>query len=130
MQTFLAAFALFIALDLVWFQFMGKFFLGEVGQIARVHADGTWNVRYIPAILAYVLMAVGIVFLVMPQSTSLGTALFFGGLFGLVGYGLYDLTNLATLSAWTVKLALVDMAWGTFLSGVVSASVYSLSRLA
>ena len=34
----------------------------------------------------------------------------------LVAYGVYDLTNLATLRQWPVKLALVDTAWGTFAS--------------
>jgi uncharacterized membrane protein len=34
----------------------------------------------------------------------------------------YDLTNLATLKDWPLIISLVDIAWGTFLTSVVSAS--------
>ena len=39
-----------------------------------------------------------------------------GALLGLVAYGTYDLSNWATLQGWSAALALMDMAWGTFLT--------------
>jgi uncharacterized membrane protein len=39
-------------------------------------------------------------------------------------YGLYDLTNYATLKGYTLEMTVVDMAWGTFLCGT-AASVTS-----
>jgi uncharacterized membrane protein len=41
-------------------------------------------------------------------------------LFGLVTYATYDLTNLATVKNWPVLITVIDMAWGTILSVVVS----------
>ncbi len=41
--------------------------------------------------------------------------------FGLVAYGTYDLTNQATLKGWSVSLSVIDMAWGTVLTGAASA---------
>jgi uncharacterized membrane protein len=120
---------LFIILDLVWFQLAGGFFKSQISSIVRLTESGAWNLRYFPALLVYVLMALGIMVFVLSHATSLQHALLLGAFFGLVGYGLYDLTNLATLSAWTVKFAVVDMAWGTFLCGVVSGAAYWLSRM-
>lgn len=119
---------LFVALDFIWFYFAGSFFKSEIGSIARLTAEGDWNVRYFPAVIAYLLMGLGVSVLVYPQVTGLGIAFLMGALFGLVGYGLYDLTNLATLSAWTVKFAVIDMVWGTLLCGTVSSIVYFVGK--
>jgi uncharacterized membrane protein len=35
-----------------------------------------------------------------------------------MAYMTYDLTNMATLKAWTVKLLVMDVAWGTFITGL------------
>jgi uncharacterized membrane protein len=124
----LIAMVLFIALDFVWFYFAGNFFKSEIGSIARLTAAGDWNVRYLPAIIAYVLMGAGIVAFVYLHAGNLTAAFLLGALFGLVGYGLYDMTNLATLSDWTTRFAMVDMVWGTLLCGTVSAIVYLIGK--
>lgn len=72
----------------------------------------------------YVIYIVGlIVFVINPalQKGSVKDALLYGALFGFVAYATYDLTNLATLKGYTLKLAAVDMLWGTVLTGSVSA---------
>lgn len=119
---------LFILLDLVWFYFMSGFFKTEIGSIARLTPDGKWDIRLAPAIMVYVIMGIGLVSFVYLNATSFLSALLLGGLLGFVGYGLYDLTNLATLSAWTAKFTLVDMAWGTFLCGAVSVAIYFIGK--
>ena len=43
-------------------------------------------------------------------------ALMRGGLFGLVAYGTYDLTGLAVMRDWPLRITLIDIAWGTFVS--------------
>ncbi len=124
----LIAMVLFVTLDFIWFYFAGSFFKSEIGSIARLTAEGEWNVLYLPAIVAYVLMGIGIVAFVYLNAGSVLVAFLLGGLFGLVGYGLYDMTNLATLSDWTIRFAVVDMIWGTFLCGTVSAAVYLIGK--
>jgi len=116
----LVIFALFIILDLIWFSISGSFFKNEVGSIARIGADGSWSVRYLPAALVYILMTMGLLVFVLPNAPTLVSAFLFGALFGFISYGIYDLTNLATLSAWTVKFVIVDMIWGTVLCGLVA----------
>jgi uncharacterized membrane protein len=119
---------LFILLDLVWFYFVSGFFKDEIGSIARLTPEGKWDVRLAPAIMAYVLMGVGVAAFVYLNAASLLSAVLLGALFGLVGYGLYDLTNLATLSDWTVRFTIVDIMWGTFLCATVSGAVYLIAK--
>lgn len=119
---------IFILLDLLWFSLMGGFFRSEIGSIARLSPNGEWNVRILPAVLVYVLMAVGLVALVLPQAVGLPQAALFGALFGFVAYGIYDLTNLATLSAWTWRFSVVDMTWGTVLVSSVSSIGFVLRK--
>ena len=125
--TLVAAVA-FIILDFIWFYFAGNFFKSEIGSIARLTSEGDWNVRYLPAFLVYALMGLGITVFVYLQAENFWWAVMLGGLFGLVGYGLYDLTNLATLSDWTVRFVIVDMIWGTFLCGTVSGLIYLIGK--
>jgi len=124
----IVAAVLFVVLDFVWFYFAGNFFRSEISGIARLTDTGEWNVRYLPAALVYVLMSIGIVVFVYPLASSVATAFAFGALFGLVGYGLYDLTNLATLTDWTVRLAVIDILWGSFLCGTVSTMIFLVVR--
>jgi uncharacterized membrane protein len=58
---------------------------------------------------------------------SFAHAVLLGALFGLVTYAAYDLTNLATLDGFPVKVALVDLVWGAVLCATVSATTYLAS---
>ena len=48
--------------------------------------------------------------------------------FGFFAYATYDLTNLSTLRNWPVSLSIVDLAWGTALTGVSAAAGLWISR--
>jgi uncharacterized membrane protein len=69
----------------------------------------------------YLLYVAGIVILAIVPALGEGgwiRALLMGAVLGLVAYGTYDITNLSTLRGWSVKLAIVDIAWGTALTAV------------
>ena len=38
-------------------------------------------------------------------------------------YATYDLTNLATLKDWPLKITAIDLAWGTFITAAPSGIV-------
>ena len=76
--------------------------------------------NFTAAVLFYLLYCAGVLTLaVWPalQSGDWRDALWRGAMLGLVAYGTYDLTNLATLKGWSWQLTVVDMAWGTLLTG-------------
>jgi uncharacterized membrane protein len=43
-----------------------------------------------------------------------------GAFFGFVCYATYDLTNLATIHGWPLKIVVIDLLWGAVVTGVVS----------
>ncbi len=76
------------------------------------------------AAMFYLLYPVGLVFFaVLPGMADGGVlrAALLGALFGLFAYGTYDLTNLSVMRDWPLKISLIDMAWGAFVSGLASA---------
>jgi uncharacterized membrane protein len=109
--TIFAILLILLLLDLVWLKFvMADIFRSALGD-TMVESP-----RMLPAVLFYVMYAVGTFFLVVePSASSTWTrTISMAALFGLMAYGTYDLTNMATLKPWTWKLVGIDMAWGTF----------------
>jgi uncharacterized membrane protein len=111
-------------LDAAWLGFVARdFYRRELGDLM---VD---SVRALPAAAFYFGYPVGLVTLALtPLPASLGEAVFRSALLGLVVYGVYDMTNMATLRGWTWKLALVDLAWGTAVAAVAGAAVWHVMR--
>jgi len=91
------------------------------------------TIRFLPALAVYILIALAIwyfVFQVASESISKDPAKAFvvGATLGFSMYGLYDLTNYATLKGYTLEMTLVDMAWGTFLCGTAAGSAAYLLK--
>ena len=77
-------------------------------------------IRWIPAILVYVLIVGAVWFFAVRETKTVEDAGLKGGLLGLAMYGVYDLTNYATLAKYPLTFAVSDMAWGTFLCASVA----------
>ena len=109
-----------ILIDGLWLVFMLKrLYVPNIGHLLN-DSMAIW-----PAVIFYILYGIALnVFVVLPalkNNTGCLELLLLGLLFGMVTYGTYDLTNLATLKNWTLKISLVDMAWGTFATATASA---------
>ncbi|MDP1573556.1 MAG: DUF2177 family protein [Coxiellaceae bacterium] len=128
-MPFLIALFCMICLDLIWFALIARqFYFQQLGNILRL-SEGKLHPHYPAAIMVYILLALGIVYFVLPKTQgSLFYALLFGALFGLITYGVYDFTNLATLQNWSLKVTLVDAAWGMFTCAVTSVVTLFLTR--
>lgn len=123
--TYVLTLVVFAGIDTVWLGTMGdRLYRPLIGSILAE------NFRLAPAIAFYALYAAGLtLFAVLPGLAEGGwkKALLLGGLLGLFAYGTYDLTNLATLKNWSLKLSLIDMAWGLCVSAAASASACALA---
>ena len=79
--------------------------------------------KIVPAVLFYLLYLIGILFFIVTpalEKDSLFYAVAAGGFLGLLCYGTYDLTNLATLNNWPAFITGVDLIWGTAVTAAVS----------
>lgn len=113
----------FFAIDMLWLGIVAKDFYRN--QIGFLMGDVNW----IAAIMFYLLYIVGIlVFAVLPgiESGSWVKALMLGAFFGFIAYATYDLTNLAVLKDWPLTVTIIDIIWGSVLTGAVAVSSYGL----
>lgn len=121
-KLFFISLAVFFAIDMVWLVLVAKSFYNKhLGFLMK--PDVNWTA----AVIFYLLFIAGLVtFVISPavQKQSWVHAILFGGLFGLITYATYDLTNLATLKDWPLIVTLVDLAWGIVLSASVSVVSY------
>jgi uncharacterized membrane protein len=77
------------------------------------------------AAIFYLTYLVGVLIFAVRPALASGDwrlAALYGALFGFFAYATYDLTNFATLKVWTLRVTLLDMAWGTVLTGVTAAA--------
>ena len=104
---YIATFIIMGICDAVWLMVIAKSFYS--GQIGSILID---EPRWLAIILFYCMYAFGIVAFVSGRALLWQAVAIRGALFGLIAYGTYDFTNMATLTAWTWPMVIVDMAWG------------------
>jgi len=115
------------AIDLVWLGGIARgFYQRQLGHLLRP------DVQWVPAVLFYlVYVAALVVFVAAPaaERQSIGRAVAYGAFFGLAAYAAFDLTGLALLKDFPLSAALVDLAWGAFLSATVSGAIVASARV-
>ena len=112
-----------LLLDYIWLaKLMQGFYLTQLGPYARVRGTTIIPVYWAAAIV-YLLLPLGIILFALPRvdpahltASSLG----WGALFGLIVYGVYDMTNMSTLERWPAKMVWIDIGWGCFLCGTTT----------
>lgn len=117
--AYFATMVIFFAIDFIWLGTVAKsFYQGQIGPLLLDHF------RVGVAVGFYVVYLAGVIFFAVNpalKAQSVSTALLYGALFGFFCYATYDFTNLATLKGYTVTVALVDLVWGTILTGTSAA---------
>lgn len=101
-----------IFVDMFWHVTIApKLFREQIGHLMAKKA------KIYAAVFFYLINAAAIlVFVINPslEKQNMLYALGYGGFLGFAMYGTYNLTNLALLKDWPIKLTLLDLAWGTF----------------
>ena len=118
----------FMVLDGIWLGVLMKsFYRDQLAPIVRL-ADGGIAPNWPAAFVVYVLLGTGIALFVIPRASTIWSAAGYGGMLGLVVYGVYDFTNYSTLRQWPFVLVLVDVAWGIVASAACAAVVRLAAR--
>lgn len=113
-------------LDFIWLSYIAKkMYQNSIGSILLEKPN------MLAALLFYIIYVIGVVvFVLNPALTknSLAHAATYGALFGLVCYATYDLTALAALKGFDIKIVAIDLLWGTFLTSVVASVTFLVVR--
>lgn len=112
----------FFGIDMLWLGVIAKNIYRQ--KLGFILSD---EVNWAAAFTFYFLYIVGILFFaIMPglKEGSWQTALVNGAILGFMCYATYDLTNMATIKNWPLSIVLIDLAWGTVLTGSVSILTY------
>lgn len=116
----------FFAIDLLWLGLLAKGLYDKL--LGHLLAE---NVNWTAAIVFYLIFIAGIfIFAILPsiEKMSFQNALLYGVLFGFFTYATYDLTNLATLKDWPVKVIFIDIVWGMVLTGTVATAGFYITK--
>ena len=124
---YLMTILVFFALDMLWLGLVAKdFYRRELGYLLR--AETKWAA----AIVFYFLFIAGLLmFAVLPalEKGSIQRAVYLGAAFGFFCYATFDLTCYALIKNFPLKMVIVDLIWGTLLSGTVSSASFFLAKL-
>ena len=126
-----------LALDLLWLGVIAKSFYREgIGHLMadppNLAAGGAFYLLYPVGVLLFAVAPAALPGgLASPAEVPWSRAVPAGALFGFFAYATYDLSNLATLRGWPLRLTLVDIAWGTALTAAAAAAGrWALARMA
>lgn len=114
-----------IFIDFLWIGVINKKNYEDV--IVKVQKT-PFMVRYAPAIIVYIAIALLVVVWIIPKVMEVTknkkdlmmNCYKYGGMLGFLCYAIYDFTNYAIFSDWTLKITLMDSLWGAFLTGTVT----------
>lgn len=125
-KLYLLTVPVFFVIDLLWLGVIAKGFYRE--QLAHLLSA---TVNWPAAFSFYLIYIAGILYFAVAPALaedSLARALVNGALFGFFTYLTYELTNMATLPNWPLKVVIVDTLWGVTLCASVAMASFLIGR--
>ena len=117
--SFIFVSTIFLIIDVVWLSITVKsLYRPALGNLLK-DRPLMWA-----AVLFYIIYMIGVALIILKPALandSILQALWTGVVFGVVAYGTYNLTNMATVKNWSASIVWIDMLWGGFLTGFSSA---------
>ncbi|MEM6681909.1 MAG: DUF2177 family protein [Pseudomonadota bacterium] len=124
--VYLIAVVGFLLIDGAWLMVVMKpLFTDMLGAALRP------RIAIAPAAIFYLFYVGGILFFTVAPVLEQGSwpsAALRGVLLGLIAYGTYDMTNLATLKSYQLSIALFDTAWGGAVTAITATIGYFAAR--
>ena len=120
LQIYALTAVVFFVIDLFWLGVVAKdLYARHIGVLLRE------QVNWPAAVIFYAIYIGGIVLFVLVPALRDGTgtagSALLGGALGFFAYCTFDLTCLALFRQWSLTITIVDILWGTFLTGATSA---------
>lgn len=105
-----------LILDAGYINMTMKAYSNQIIEIQRV----VMKVKPIGAILCYAFIILGLYYFIISKKRPVWEAF----LLGVMVYGVYDMTNYATIKKWSPYLATLDIIWGGTLFALTTWATY------
>jgi uncharacterized membrane protein len=96
-----------ISLDFVYLNVMKGYFANQVKNVQ----GSALKLNYFGAAICYIFLVAGLNYFIIKPRKSVSDAF----LLGLVIYGVYETTNYALFSNWSIVSVIIDTLWGGLL---------------
>ncbi len=122
--NYLSTLLIMIGLDTIWLGVIAKDF-------NQKHLKFFLRPKFLllPALFFYLIYAAGLMYFVIKPALihqNLLKLILSGAFLGLIAYATFELTSYAAFKDWSIKLVLVDILWGAFMSGLTALIVFKL----
>jgi uncharacterized membrane protein len=121
MIQYLVAAIIFVVLDGFYLNLIKGYFNKQIKSIQG--SDIKLNI--IATGITYIFLIFGLNYFIIKRNRSVSDA----ALFGLIIYGVYDFTNMALFTNWSLLTAIIDTTWGAILFGLTTAIVYKMESI-
>lgn len=109
---FLITAILFVIVDSIYLNLSKNYFTKQIMQI-----QGTpLKVKLLGAAICYIFLIFGLNYFIIKPKKSVYEAF----IFGLIIYGVYETTNYALFSKWSILTVFMDTIWGGILCAIVT----------
>ena len=105
-RIILSSILLFV-IDSIYLTFSKKYFSGQIQLVQQ----SSVKVNILSAVMCYIFLIFGINYFILEKKKSVLDAF----LLGLVIYGVYETTNHAIFSKWSILTVVIDTLWGGIL---------------
>lgn len=113
--------AILLILDGIFLSLNSKYFQTQIASVQRVALE----MNPLGAILCYILLIGGLYYFILREKRSIQYAFFLG----ILVYGVYETTNLATLKKWKLQTVIMDTIWGGTLFAATTYLTYMVNKL-
>jgi uncharacterized membrane protein len=103
---------LFIVIDFIYLNFMKNYFFKQVKSVQ----GSPLKINILGAAICYIFLIIGLNYFIIKPKKSVSDAF----LLGLVIYGVYETTNYALLSKWSILTVIMDTLWGGVLFAITT----------
>jgi uncharacterized membrane protein len=119
--TILLSAIIFVLLDSVYLSFIKNYFDKQIYSIQ----GSKIKINFVGVMLCYLFLIVGLNYFIIKPKKSISDAF----LLGLIIYGVYETTNYALLSKWSILTVIIDTLWGGVLFASTAYIVNSIKRI-
>ena len=114
--TLISAF-IFISIDFIYLNLIKGYFFNQIKMVQNSNP----KINYLGAALCYLLLITGINYFIIIPKKSIQDAF----LLGIIIYGVYETTNYALFTNWSILTVFMDTLWG----GILFASTCYIIKL-